>query len=237
MNGRGSDRVRQFDCAWSLDVAPELALGVLNGPERAETLEHLSTCAPCRTTVAGYTEVVDALTLVAPEVEPPAGFEDRALRRLGKGDDRPWWRRREGRRRAFVVLVVATGAAILSIATLQIVNAARDPNRDVVASARAPAIRSADLSSGTGATRGKFYSTLSTPAIVFVEVESNLPDGTYDVQVVRASGAPEPVDSVTVVNGRGSFAATVAKGIGYGAVLSLVDAAGEEVARGQLPSP
>jgi hypothetical protein len=226
--------VTALDCTWTLDLAPELALGVLTGPERSETLEHLSTCAPCRTTVAGYTEVVDALTLVAPEVEPPAGFEERVLRKLGPGEDQPWWRRREGRRRAFALLVAATAAAILSIATLQIVNAARDPNRDVIATGRAPTVRAAALMSGTGLSEGRFYATLGTPSVAFVVVQSKLPDGNYDVEIVRSSGAPERVGSVPLVNGAGSWAGPVDAGLGNGAVLRIVNPDGDEVARGQL---
>ena len=224
----------RFDCAWAVDLAPELALGVLRGPERAETLEHLSTCAPCRTTVAGYTEVVDAITLVAPEVEPPDGFEARALRTIGTGEEQPWWRRHEGRRRAFVVLMAAVAAAIFSIATVQIVDAARGPNRDVIATGPTPAIRSVALTSGTGLAQGHLYAALGTPAVAFVVVDSDLATGSYGVEIVRTSGTPERVGTVPVVGGRGSWAGAVTDGLGNGAVVRLVDPAGREVGRGQL---
>ncbi len=224
----------QFDCAWTLDLAPELALGVLRGPERAETLEHLSTCAPCRTTVAGYTEVVDAITLVAPEVEPPDDFERRALGSIAGEQTRPWWRRRDGRRRAVVVLMAAAAVAILSIATVQIVNAARDPNRDVVATGRTPTVRSVALTSGAGVKLGQVYATIGTPAVVFLALDSDLPNGTYAVEIVPASGAPESVGTLPVVDGRGSFAWPVPQGVGGGTVFGLVGPAGHEVARGQL---
>jgi hypothetical protein len=224
----------RFDCAWTLDLAPELALGVLSGPERAETLEHLSTCAPCRTTVASYTEVVDAITLVAPEVEPPEGFEGRVLRAIVGGEARPWWRRRDGRRRAVVVLMAAAAVAIFSIAMVQIVNAARDPNRDVIATGRTPTIRSVALTSGTGLTQGRFYATLGTPAVAVVAVDSDLPTGNYVLELLRASGAPEPLGTIAVTGGRGSWAGPVPDGLGNGAVIRLTDSAGREVDRGQL---
>ncbi|MCU1457466.1 MAG: hypothetical protein JWL73_1558 [Actinomycetia bacterium] len=222
-----------FDHAWTLELAPELALGVLTGPQRAEALEHLSTCAPCRTTVARHNEVVDAITLVAPEIEPPPGFEDRVLRRISAREDEPWWRRRDGRRRAVVVIMAAAAVAIVSIATVQIVNAARDPNRDVLATGRAPALRKVAITSGTGEPEGHFAATLGTPSVGSVVVSSALPNGNYGVEIVRTSG-PEHIGTVPVLNGNGSWFGTITGGIGNGAIVRLVSPSGTEVARGQL---
>jgi hypothetical protein len=62
------------------DVAAEFALGVLNGRERSQAIEHLDRCAPCRTLVSSMSDVTDdLLRLLAPSVKPPPGFADRVL--------------------------------------------------------------------------------------------------------------------------------------------------------------
>ena len=70
----------ELNCAQLADIAPELALGVLCGRERAEALEHLDGCGGCRQLVNSLSGVTDELLRTfAPSVEPPAGFEARVL--------------------------------------------------------------------------------------------------------------------------------------------------------------
>jgi len=66
-------------CDETRALASELALGIADGAERAEALDHLAGCADCRRAVAELTEVTDELLLIAPEHEPPVGFESRVL--------------------------------------------------------------------------------------------------------------------------------------------------------------
>jgi anti-sigma factor RsiW len=71
------------DCARLRELAPELALGVLTGEERAEARKHLATCPDCREYVLELTSVGDGLLALVPGAEPSLGFEDRVLSRLG----------------------------------------------------------------------------------------------------------------------------------------------------------
>jgi len=73
-----------MECSRFHDLAPELALGLLDGAERAEVLAHLERCARCHADVASLTELGEQLLLLAPEVPPPAGFETRVLAQLGE---------------------------------------------------------------------------------------------------------------------------------------------------------
>jgi hypothetical protein len=67
-------------CAEAREVAPDIALGLVSGNERSDVLAHLDRCPGCRAYVDGLARTADALLLVAPEAEPPEGFETRALR-------------------------------------------------------------------------------------------------------------------------------------------------------------
>ncbi|MGH9127638.1 MAG: anti-sigma factor family protein [Acidimicrobiales bacterium] len=68
-----------MSCSEVQAMAPELGLGVLVGIERANALAHLDSCAPCRELVEEMANLGDSLLSLAPEAEPPAGFEARVL--------------------------------------------------------------------------------------------------------------------------------------------------------------
>jgi len=62
--------------------ADDLALGRVDEPQRTQLLVHASTCPQCQSLLEGLGTVVDRLLLLAPQIEPPAGFESRALARV-----------------------------------------------------------------------------------------------------------------------------------------------------------
>jgi hypothetical protein len=71
-----------MSCADLGNVASELALDILSGEERAAALAHLETCRACRREVALLTDAADEIRLLVPEIEPPAGFEQRVVARV-----------------------------------------------------------------------------------------------------------------------------------------------------------
>jgi anti-sigma-K factor RskA len=90
-------------------VAAELALGTLAGDERADAIAHLAGCVDCRVLVEQLSEVADSLLLLAPEADPPLGFETRVAARLGLGSARRW------RRVALAAIAAAVIAAVLGV--------------------------------------------------------------------------------------------------------------------------
>jgi|SoiMethySBSTD1v2_1073268.scaffolds.fasta_scaffold00820_16 putative zinc finger protein len=69
-------------CEHVREVAPDVALGLLTGEDRALALAHLERCDSCRAEVASLAVVADEVLLAAPETDPPAGFTSRVLERL-----------------------------------------------------------------------------------------------------------------------------------------------------------
>jgi hypothetical protein len=65
------------------DNLAELALGILTGRERAATLAHVDSCAHCAEELEQLSRAADAVVRVAPEMEPPLGFETRLFSRMG----------------------------------------------------------------------------------------------------------------------------------------------------------
>jgi hypothetical protein len=108
-------------CAQVRELAPELALGIAEGDERAAALRHLSGCAACRRLVSELSAVGDELLLLAPAAEPPPGFESRVLGRLAeparpRAIRLPPWRRWAAVAAA-AVLAAALGGGSVFLAT------------------------------------------------------------------------------------------------------------------------
>jgi hypothetical protein len=71
-----------LSCEEAKDLTADLALGTISGDDRARILGHISGCPACRQLVDDLSGSADALLLLAPEHEPPAGFESEVLARI-----------------------------------------------------------------------------------------------------------------------------------------------------------
>src|SRR5262249_21879204 len=100
-------------CAEIRELAPELALGIVDGEQRARALEHLADCPDCRRRLEELSEVADELLLLAPHREPPVGFEERALAPL---EPAPKPRRRRRVRLVFAPVAAAAAAVAVTLA-------------------------------------------------------------------------------------------------------------------------
>ncbi|SEF12216.1 anti-sigma factor family protein [Jiangella alba] len=69
-------------CGEVADALAEVATGAASGPDRARVLAHLADCPDCRRELEELTRVADEVLLVAPEHDPPAGFEGAVLARI-----------------------------------------------------------------------------------------------------------------------------------------------------------
>lgn len=112
-------------CRACRDVAAELALGIAVGDERAAALDHLSSCRTCRSELRGLIATFDALLTAAPSIEPPPGFEDRAVATLAPGEVVATGRRPR-RRVALVAAAAAVLALVVSIGALAVTRGGTD---------------------------------------------------------------------------------------------------------------
>lgn len=94
-------------CDKFTDNLAELALGILTGRDRVATLAHVESCARCTDELEQFSRAADAMVLVAPEAEPPVGFEVRLFSRMGV--DEVSARRRPPR------WVLASAAAVVAL--------------------------------------------------------------------------------------------------------------------------
>jgi hypothetical protein len=215
-----------YSCAQLREVAPELALGVLGGAERAEAIIHVNGCARCQALVNELTEVADALPLLAPEHEPPPGFEQRVL---AAGRVR---RRRVTRRWVASVAAAAAAAAIVSITLVRVI----DAGSDVTSAPPPPKPVAARMVTDDGAwPAGWVYVTKATSVAVAVSYEFQ--SGLYRIVATPRHGTATTMGAVTVQDGQGSWTGTSPVPIRSGTTIALVSADGKTVCHGTVTRP
>lgn len=203
-------------CAEVRELAPELALGIVGGPERAEALEHTSECGPCRALVGELAEAADALPLLAAESEPPPGFEESVLAALKAP------RRRNRRRLTVGVAVAAAAATIVSIVGVRVVESFQGSNSVVSAASH---VRSADMTGANGIDVGNVFVSNGEPSAVMVNVNYWVPSGEYRIEF-RTGSTGKYLGDVTIHDGRGWWGGVTYLPNAGTASIVLVDAAG-----------
>src|SRR4051812_17716321 len=209
------------DCPWTRDRLGELALGVLDGDERADVLEHIEHCPACRVDAARDAATVDALVHFVPAVTPPPGFSTRTLERMDQERGRVPRRRQWQLLAAAAVLVVAT--VITSIAVVRILDARPEagPRPDVTAAAM--------LGEG-GASAGKVF--LAGDRYLVATVDYGIADGRYRLEAVSGANV-RALGSVRVRGGRGVWAGH-AGDVGDIDVVRMLDRAGQTVCQARF---
>jgi hypothetical protein len=189
-------------CEATRELIPELATGTVSGEERARALAHIAGCPNCRRELDETARVVDELLLLAPEREPPSGFESAILSRTSA----PQPRRRTWLYAAAVVLtaVVAAASALWATwedrslgaryrATLEVANG------DYFAASRLNA-------AGDGV--GNLFAYEGATPWVFMTVDG-ADSGTYSVELVTEDGRRIDIGDCVVVDGRGAWGRSI----------------------------
>jgi putative zinc finger protein len=177
-------------CEELRELAPELALGIVEGEERGRALEHLADCPACRRRVEELAEVADQLLLLAPHREAPVGFESQVLRRVLPA---PPPRRR---RRLRLVLAPAAAALAAVAITLGIVSGdLRDASRyhDTLDEANGKDFEAYPLYGG-GARAGTTFSYQGSPSWLLVTVDQANRADLRSAQLVMDDGRQIPLN-------------------------------------------
>jgi hypothetical protein len=185
-------------CEDTREIAAELALGIADGAERARALHHLAGCADCRRAVEELSAVADELLILAPEREPPAGFESHVLARLAPAPEKP---RRARRLRRVLAPVAAAAAAALAAAAV-VLHATNDDRRlaahyrATLSAAHGSSFDAARLFAPGRVRAGVVYTYRGTPSWVFVAIYRPYRSTAYTVELVTADGRRVPLPSL-----------------------------------------
>lgn len=173
-----------IDCAQLADAAPELALGVLTGRERADALEHLDGCSSCRQLVTSLSGVTDELLRsFAPSIEPSEGFEARVLQAIAPP---PHVQPRRTRRRGLVASLAVAACVALLIGLLV-----------AIAPSAKPALASAKMQTAKGQVVGWIFLDSQHPAGVRLSLPGwadqiqryGQAGDTYSLRITERTGA------------------------------------------------
>jgi hypothetical protein len=196
--------VSEATCDEVRELAPELALGIAAGEQRARALVHIASCTDCRTLVEELSRAADSLLLLAPPKEPPIGFEAHAVDRVHG--------LRPGRRLKIAALVAAI--VLVSIGgTFAIMTAATRRDRDLANRylniiERQGELVAASLRTSDGGPAGQVFAYSGPANWVFIVVDAASGSGMHDVVFIPKSSAAITVGRIRLVDGRGSWGST-----------------------------
>ncbi len=188
-------------------LASELALGIADGQERAGLLDHVADCADCRNELEQLSILADDLLLLAPEHEPPLGFELRALRAL---QPRP---RAARRRRARLVPALAAALVAAAVTAGTLLLAFRDDRqlagqyRATLARAHGSAFTAAQLRTVAGRPAGTVFLYRGSPSWIMITVEGRYRSRVERAELVSVDGRPISLETFRL--GSGSWGGTL----------------------------
>ena len=193
-------------CAEVRELIPELAMGVAPGDERAMALNHLATCAECRQLLEETSEIVDELLLLAPQHEPPPGFDAKVIEAVSGERPRRWKVSKGLAVAAAIVLAASLGAGFTRWAGSEDRQLANQ-YRQTLDVANGDYLRAADLTGAQGET-GHVFAYQGSPSWIFITVE-DAPSGVYRVRYVTTSGVTHWLGVCTVRHRHGSWGTAI----------------------------
>jgi hypothetical protein len=223
------------DCERLRELGGEIALGIADGADRAWALEHLAECPECRARIERLSSLADELLLIAPAVEPPAGFEGRvadAIRAPGAARGRARWRR-FALPAAAAIAAAACSAAVVWFALGDDRDLASS-YRETLAVANGEYFEAAPVELPGGKPVGYAYGYQGRTSWVLAVIYDGVADGRYELEAVTGDGGRLPVRSLEISGGHGSAGGATAVGFEELSELRLLDSAGREVADSEL---
>jgi hypothetical protein len=219
-----------LSCIQMADLLDELALEVLPGDLRASALDHLEVCPACRGRLEELSESADHLLFAYRPVDPPPGFEDRVLARLGTERARP-------RHRFRLLAPVAAAVAVVALAAGGGVGLSRAGQHHASVEARSHELRTVSLISSRGQRIGDVSAYAGTPAWFFMRVDHGAGSATYRCVLDVDGGSTVAIGTMVVSDGHGGWGQRV--GIDARRVRSarLVSSAGDTIATATFQLP
>jgi hypothetical protein len=218
-------------CERTRELLPELALGILGGEDRARALDHLASCADCSNELATLSRAADGLLTLAPQHEPPGGFEGRVLARLRR--ERP-----PHRARRFMGFAAAAAMIAIVAAGAVWIGTAHDRKlggyyKNILAIQNGTELAAARLETPDRFYGGEVFTYQGEPSWLFIVVTGPVGDGRYDV-VGTVHGQDVHLASMKVVHGRGDWGGVTTTNMTAVDEIKVLDPTGQLVLHGTV---
>jgi hypothetical protein len=189
-------------CHETREVLSELALGIADGADRARALDHVAECAECRRELVRQSQIADGLLALAPEQEPPIGFELGVLQAIEP--PAPARRRRLLWRPLAVAAVIAAAVAVTAGGMLVGFRDERrlaDQYRDSLALANGTYLGARPLADPAGRRGGVLWVYRGAPSWILVTVDSAYRDAVAEAELVDRGGRRTPLADFRLADG------------------------------------
>ena len=225
-------------CEAIRDVLSEVALGIADGADRARVLEHVAGCASCLRELEQESQVADGLLTLAPEHEPPIGFELGVLRSIEPPAPAP--RRRFLLRPVAVAAAVAAAVAVAVTAGLMHLGSRDDRRladeyRTALAEANGRYFSARQLADPAGRRGGVLFVYRGAPSWILVTVDPAQQEAVDEAEVVTRDGRRIPLDAFRLSDGAWGGALPV--DLEDVAAVHLLDADSRSALVGSLVNP
>ena len=220
----------EADCHEIRGLTAEVALGVADGEDRARVLDHVVDCSECRHELEDLTALADDLVVLAPEHEPPLGFELRTVRGLQP-------KRRRRRRWRVPAVAFAAAALAATTATASVLFLVRDDRRlageyrATLSEANGTAFRAVPLRNTAGGKAGTAFVYEGAPSWMLVTVDSSSPAS--QAELVTRDGRTVSLPAFTLSSR--SWGGVLPLDARQVAAIHLLDATGRSVLVAYLP--
>jgi len=209
------------------DELTEFALGILSGRRRVEVLRHVGSCVRCSAELERLSIVADTVLQLAPEMEPPLGFELRLAERLQKNTT-VLRSKRLHRVRALSVAAVLTVVLGIGLGTLE--------------TSRGPSTRTwsttASLTSAAFGSRGQVLGTVfisaGSPGWMVLTVDRGAWSGEVTCEVTFVGGKVETLGRFKLSNGYRTWGVPLTSSAGQVRNARLVAHGGTVIASADL---
>jgi anti-sigma factor RsiW len=185
-------------CGAVQEELAELALGISSGRTRSDVLAHIGSCARCAADLEALSVIADSLLELAPEVEPPLGFELRLAERLGKeaGAQRA--------RRSPRAAVLAAAAAVTILLGMGI-GVAVAPRSASTPQAATPADLTSAHFTAHGHVVGELVISSEKPAWMFITIDVGKWAGKVTCEITTTTGAVDRLGVFELTGGFGEW--------------------------------
>lgn len=213
------------DCDRFRAASVELALGILDGRERAEALAHLEHCPACHRELLLMGDLADRLVELTPGAEPPPGFETRVLASLTS-------RRRSPRRRHLTTVLAAAALAVVVGVGGWVLGQRGTAGGPSIGGNR---VVTATFVTGTHHHVGQAIAAPGAHPWIYMAVDTGLGDQTVVCQIREGNGASVTLGSFPLSNGYGYWGAPIPSASTVTGA-TLIDGAGRTVATASFRS-